>query len=76
MHRRLSVDRAPDLRYRPAPIGALFTHVKGGFYHDGRFPTLGTVVDHYSTCLNLNLSADEKSDLIQYLLSLTFGDSN
>ena len=65
--------RAPDLRYRTAPIGALFTHFKGGFYHDGRFPTLGTVVDHYNTCLNLNLSPDEKGDLIQYLLSLTFG---
>ena len=34
------------------------------------------VVDHYNTCLNLNLSSGEKSDLIQYLLSLTFGESN
>lgn len=69
-------NRAPDLRYRTAPIGALFTHVKGGFYHDGRFPTLARVVDHYNTCMNLNLSANEKNDLIQYLLSLTFGESN
>ena len=68
-------DRAPDHRYRTSPIGALFTHVKGGFYHDGRFPTLANVVDHYNTCLGLNLRADEKSDLIQYLLSLTFGES-
>jgi hypothetical protein len=66
-------NRAPDLRYRTAPIGALFTHFKGGFYHDGRFPTLGNVVDHYDTCLALGLTGDEKSDLIQYLLSLTFG---
>lgn len=69
-------DRAPDLRYRTSPIGALFTHLKGGFYHDGRFPTLAHVVDHYNTCLNLNLSSGEKSDLINYLLSLTFGESN
>jgi hypothetical protein len=69
-------DRAPDLRYRTSPIGALFTHVKGGFYHDGRFPTLASVVDHYNSCLNLNLSAGEEGDLVQYLLSLTFGESN
>jgi hypothetical protein len=69
-------NRAPDDRYRTSPIGALFTHFKGGFYHDGRFPTLAKVVDHYNTCMSLNLSAGEKSDLIQYLLSLTFGESN
>jgi hypothetical protein len=69
-------DRAPDLRYRTAPIGVLFTHLKGGFYHDGRFPTLGAVVEHYNTCMNLNLSAGEKNDLLNYLLSLTFGGSN
>ena len=66
-------DRAPDHRYRTAPIGELFTHVKGGFYHDGRFTTLAAVVDHYDTCMKVGLSKSEKSDLIQYLLSLTFG---
>jgi len=65
-------DRAPDHRYRTSPIGDLFTHSKGGFYHDGRFPTLMSVVDHYNTCLRLGLTGGEKSDLIQYLLSLTF----
>ncbi|HWK11808.1 MAG TPA: hypothetical protein VNR64_17235, partial [Vicinamibacterales bacterium] len=68
-------NRAPDHRYRTSPIGVLFTHLKGGFYHDGRFPTLGAVVDHYNTCMNLNLSTAEKGDLVQYLLSLTFGES-
>jgi hypothetical protein len=66
-------NRAPDHRYRTSPIGNLFTHTKGGFYHDGRFATLGQVVDHYDTCMSLGLSGREKSDLIQYLLSLTFG---
>jgi hypothetical protein len=65
-------NRAPDLRYRTSPIGALFTHFKGGFYHDGRFPTLNAVVDHYNTCMHLQLTAGEKNDLVQYLLSLTF----
>lgn len=65
-------DRAPDRRYRTSPIGAIFTHTKGGFFHDGRFPTLKAVVDHYNTCFHLGLSPSEKDDLIQYLLSLTF----
>jgi hypothetical protein len=65
-------DRGPDQRYRTSPIGAIFTHSKGGFFHDGRFPTLNAVVDHYNTCFKLGLSANEKRDLIQYLLSLTF----
>jgi hypothetical protein len=69
-------NRAPDHRYRTAPIGALFTHSKGGFYHDGRFATVSDVVDHYNSCLSLGLNAGEKSDLIQYLLSLTFGPEN
>ena len=69
-------DRAPDHRYRTSPIGDLFTHSKGGFYHDGRFPALTDVVNHYNTCMSLGLSSSEESDLIQYLLSLTFGSQN
>ena len=69
-------NRAPDLRYRTSPIGVLFTHLKGGFYHDGRFPTLQAVVAHYNRCMSLNLSSGEQSDLVNYLLSLTFGESS
>jgi hypothetical protein len=63
-------NRAPDHRYRTAPLAGLFTHKKGGFYHDGRFATLPDVVDHYNSCLSLGLSAQEKHDIVQYLLSL------
>ena len=63
-------NRAPDRAYRTSPLGGLFTHQKGGFYHDGRFPTLLDVVNHYDSCRNLELTAAEKNDLIQYLLSL------
>jgi hypothetical protein len=63
-------DRAPDQRYRTAPLKGLWTHVKGGFYHDGRFATLSDVVDHYNAQLRLGLTDQEKSDLIQYLMSL------
>jgi len=45
-------------------------HTKGGFYHDGRFPTLLDVVNHYSDCKSLGLSEQEKSDLVQFLMSL------
>jgi hypothetical protein len=65
-------ERGPDMRYRTSPIGALTTHLKGGFYHDGRFGDLNALVNHYNTCMNLGLSDSEKSDLIQYLISLKF----
>src|SRR6185437_11739092 len=64
------VDRAPDHRYRTSPLNGLWTHTKGGFYHDGRFATLLDVVNHYDSCFNLGLSAQEKADLVQYLKSL------
>jgi hypothetical protein len=62
--------RSP-LPYR-ADRGALYPPQEG-FYHDGRFGTLANVLDHYNTCMVLRLTAAEKADLVQYLLSLTFG---
>jgi len=62
--------RAPDGRYRTAPLRGLWTHSKGGFYHDGRFPTLAAVIDHYDTHFSLGLSSGEKGDLAEYLKSL------
>jgi cytochrome c peroxidase len=63
-------DRAPDHRYRTSPLAGLWTHTKGGFYHDGRFATLLDVINHYDQCMNLGLSASEKNDLVEYLKSL------
>ncbi|HEX3771563.1 MAG TPA: hypothetical protein VHV30_11885 [Polyangiaceae bacterium] len=62
--------RAPDGRYRTSPLKGLFSHAKGGYYHDGRFATLGDVVTHYNTALNLGLTAGQQSDLVAYLNSL------
>jgi hypothetical protein len=45
----------------------LWTHEKGGFYHDGRFATLVDVVNHYDTQFKLNLSDAQKRDLVEYL---------
>jgi cytochrome c peroxidase len=62
--------RSPDDRYRTTPLNGLWTHTQGGFYHDGRFATLDAVVDHYNSCMNLGLSAQDESDISQFLLSL------
>jgi hypothetical protein len=62
--------RSPDRRYRTVPLQGLFVRLKGGFYHDGRFPTLEAVVDHYESVLSLSMTADAKRDLVEYLKSL------
>ena len=62
--------RSPDERYRTAPLKGLWTHQKGGFYHDGRFATLAEVIEHYNSAKGLTLTAQEKADLAQYLLSI------
>jgi cytochrome c peroxidase len=62
--------RAPDQRYRTSPLRGLFTHTKGGFYHDGRFATLTDVVNHYDTLWSLGLTDDEKQDLVAFLNTL------
>jgi hypothetical protein len=63
-------DRSPTHMYRTAPLAGLWTHQKGGFYHDGRFATLKDVLEHYNNLLRLGLSDQEKSELTEYLKSL------
>ncbi len=63
-------DRSPDGHYRTTPLKGLWTHGKGGFYHDGRFATLGDVVDHYDGSFGLHLTGPQKSDLVEFLKSL------
>jgi hypothetical protein len=62
--------RSPDERYRTSPLKGLWTHGKGGYFHDGRFPTLGAVVTHYDRTFSLGLTAAERRDLVEYLKSL------
>jgi cytochrome c5 len=62
--------RSPDERYRTSPLKGLWTHQKGGFYHDGRFATLRDVIEHYNGFLGTNLTDQQKSDLVEYLKSL------
>jgi cytochrome c peroxidase len=63
-------NRAPDRKYRTAPLRGLWTHQKGGFYHDGRFAALNDVINHYDAFFGLALNDQEKSDLVQFLKSL------
>lgn len=63
-------DRSPTHMYRTAPLAGLWSHQKGGFYHDGRFATLRDVIEHYDGFFKLGLTDQEKRDLSEYLKSL------
>jgi mono/diheme cytochrome c family protein len=63
-------NRAPDRRYRTSPLRGLWSHQKGGFFHDGRFAALADVVEHYDVFFELGLTPQQKQDLIEYLKSL------
>lgn len=62
--------RSPDGHYRTTPLKGLFSHTKGGFYHDGRFATLLDVVNHYDAFFRLGLADAEKNDNVEYLKSI------
>ena len=63
-------NRSPDKTYVTQGLKGLWTHMKGGFYHDGRFATLMDVVNHYNDFKKLALTDSEKKDLVEYLKSL------
>jgi hypothetical protein len=60
--------RSATKKYRVTPLRALWQHP--GYFHDGSAATLEAVVDHYDSYRGLGLTADQKSDLVQYLRSL------
>jgi hypothetical protein len=62
--------RSPTNKYRTTPLRGLWSHQKGGFYHDGRFQTLNDVVEHYDQHAKLGLNGQEKKELIEFLKSL------
>jgi len=55
-------------RYRTTPLRGLWQHPP--YFHDGSARTLSDVVDHYVRVRRLNLSGDDRSNLIEYLKSL------
>lgn len=62
--------RSPTKKYRTTPLRGLWSHQKGGFYHDGRFQTLDEVITHYDQHSKLGLTPQEKKDLAEFLKSL------
>lgn len=54
--------------YRSTPLRGVWH--RAPYFHDGSAPTLADVVDHYDATMTMELEAGEKSDLVQYLLSL------
>lgn len=54
-------DRAPDRAYRTAPLKCLWTHTKGGFFHDGHFAALQDVISHYDALFLLGLTVRRKT---------------
>lgn len=72
-------DRSPDGVYKTMNLAGIFVREnglfmnpanKGRYYHDGRFKTLLDVVNHYNTHFSLGLTAQEKTDVVEYLKSL------
>jgi hypothetical protein len=60
--------RSATKMYRTTPLRALALHPP--YFHNGSAATLGDVVNHYDTQFHLGLTAQQKSDLVQYLRTL------
>jgi hypothetical protein len=60
--------RSATGRYRTTPLRALWQHPP--YFHDGSAPDLPAVVEHYNKLFDLNLTAPQKADLVEYLKSI------
>jgi mono/diheme cytochrome c family protein len=54
--------------YRTTPLRGLLQHPP--YFHDGSAPDLAAVVEHYDRQFGLNLTEQQKFDLVEYLKSL------
>jgi cytochrome c peroxidase len=61
-------ERTATGKYRTTPLRALWQHAP--YFHDGSASDLLSVVNHYDRLFGLNLTAAQKSDLVEYLKSL------
>lgn len=61
-------ERTATKKYRTTPLRALWQHPP--YFHDGSAATLEDVVDHYDFFLELDLTDEEKLDLVEFLKSL------
>jgi mono/diheme cytochrome c family protein len=60
--------RSATKMYRTAPLRGVWQHPP--YFHNGIAATLDDVVELYDSRKGLNLTAEQKSDLVQYLKSL------
>ncbi|HEX8943024.1 MAG TPA: hypothetical protein VF785_07805 [Gemmatimonadaceae bacterium] len=60
--------RSATKMYRTTPLRGLWQHAP--YFHNGIAATLEAVVDLYNTRKGLNLTTQQKADLVQYLKSL------
>ena len=61
-------ERTATRKYRTTPLRGLLQHPP--YFHDGSAADLLAVVEHYDKLFGLNLSAEQKADLVEYLKSL------
>lgn len=64
--------RSVSKRYRTTPLRALWRPplLQGPYFHDGSAATLEAVVEHYNRVRNLNLTAQQQRDLVEFLKTL------
>ena len=62
------VKRSATKQWRVTPLKGIWQHPP--YFHDASAKTLDAVVERYDQVRNLKLTADEKSDLTEYLKSL------
>jgi mono/diheme cytochrome c family protein len=60
--------RTATKMWRTSPLKGVWQHAP--YFHDGSAATLADVVDRYNTAKTLNLTVQQKADLVQYLKSL------
>lgn len=60
--------RSATGKYRTTPLRGLFQHPP--YFHDGSAPDLLSVVNHYDTLFGLQLTPEQKADLVEYLKTL------
>ncbi len=65
LHSEIGIDDfqarpSPDKLVSNYPLKGLWTHRRGGFFHDGRFPTLLDAVEHHDNFVKLGFSEQEK----------------
>src|SRR6476661_1778462 len=61
-------ERSATKMYRTTPLRALWQHAP--YFHDGSAATPSDVVDRYDSAKSLQLTPQQKTDLVEYLKSL------